>query len=841
MISALVLSLAIGGEFDFYAYGPYSDLVPRPETILGYGPGERHTTFRRQEQVMSAIAESARDRVRVFTYGESNEGRPLKIMVFGSPQNIARLEEIRAANWRVANGDVAPDDIPQDTPVVVWINECIHGNETASFESAMWLAYTLAASNSAQITKMLDDALIIVNPVYNPDGHERFVVWYNSVSIGHKDPQAFEHSEPRTGNGRTNHFRFDLNRDRVSISQAETQQAVVEYRRWNPQVYLDQHGQVGTYFFPPVAQSINTNVDRERYIELSEILGLKTADVFDAQGWRYFVRETFDLYYAGYLDSWASLNGAIGMTHETDGGRAIQRERGDGSVVTLRDGVAKHLASALAVIESSAENKTKFLSTFAKFRQDAATGKHAGKMKRVIATAADQRALDRYSRLLTRQGIVWRRVSTQFKQKATSYSDGKFKTLEVPAGSIIVDLAQPFGQLAKALLEPGQDFEDDFTARQLKIRDELKEEEKYPRRDRPEFYDSTGWSVPLAYGLEAYWASDTRDFVSGADPLSAQPVHHEGGKVGWVVPYTDQTDALVAIDLLQAGVRVHQSSKEMDVDGRKLPAGTFFIFRDRNDDGIDDKVNRALLKRVPRSFPLDTSFPEEGVVGPGSGSVRGIAKPNIAIVFGDQPDGTRFGSVWFAFDKQFRLPYTPISQSALSGDLDEFTCIVMPGGARVTDELKEWVKGGGSLVVLGGSAVLGKDGMVKLEESKLEDDKSPTSLPGTIFAVSLNARSPLAYGYDAGKPLAVPVSGSRYYKEKPEGGAVALLGEEPHPLSGWVWPDETLEALKGTVWLHDEPLGRGHVIWFAQDPTSRAMWPGTYKLLLNAVLLGRKQ
>ena len=196
MVSALVFSLVVsGGEFDFYAYGPYSDLVPRPETILGYGPGERHTTFRRQEQVMSAIAETARGRVQVFNYGESTEGRPLRIMVFGSPKNIARLEHIRLEIAAIASGDVAPDDIPEDLPTIVWINECIHGNETASFESAMWLAYTLAASRSTQITKMLDDALIIVNPVYNPDGHERFVVWYNSVSIGHQDPQAVEHAE----------------------------------------------------------------------------------------------------------------------------------------------------------------------------------------------------------------------------------------------------------------------------------------------------------------------------------------------------------------------------------------------------------------------------------------------------------------------------------------------------------------------------------------------------------------------------------------------------------------------------------------------------------------------
>ncbi|MCH7780994.1 MAG: hypothetical protein IH848_09115 [Acidobacteria bacterium] len=190
MIAVLAFALAThSADFDFYAFGPYAAVVPRPESILGYGPGERHTTFRDQERVMRGIADGANDRVRVFQYGESTEGRPLRIMVFGKPENILRLNEIREENARIAAGKAQPSD---DLPAIVWINECIHGNETASFESGMWLAYTLAASQNPQITNMLDDAIVIVNPVYNPDGHERFVVWYNSISIGHQDPQAVE-------------------------------------------------------------------------------------------------------------------------------------------------------------------------------------------------------------------------------------------------------------------------------------------------------------------------------------------------------------------------------------------------------------------------------------------------------------------------------------------------------------------------------------------------------------------------------------------------------------------------------------------------------------------------
>ncbi|MCH7905094.1 MAG: hypothetical protein IH944_11105 [Armatimonadetes bacterium] len=833
MIVALALALAThSADFDFYAYGPYAEGVPKPESILGYGPGERHTTFRDQERVMRGISDAASDRVRVFQFGESTEGRPLRIMVFGSRANIGRLEEIRQENARVAAGQAQPSD---DLPAIVWINECIHGNETASFESGMWLAYTLAASKHPQITKMLDDAIVIVNPVYNPDGHERFVVWYNSISIGHQDPQAVEHAEARMANGRTNHYRFDLNRDRVSFSQQETRMEFTEFLRWNPQVYVDQHGQVGTYFFPPVAQSVHAGVDRERYEKWGDIFGKATANAFDGNGWRYFVRKTFDLYYPGYLDSSTSLVGSIGMTHETDGGRAVQREREDGSLVTLTDGVAKHFTSALAVIGSAAANKDDLLASFAEFKRKAVSGEHADAMKRIIITG-DSRALSRLQSVLFSAGIV-SSMTIGVQQSARSFYDDEAVDLGPLSDSLVVDLAQPNGPFAKALLAPGQDFEDEFTERQLKIRDELKEDEQYPSRDRPEFYDSTGWSLPLAHGLQAYWSSSTPQIEDL--PLRGMNIV-AGGKVGWMIPYRDQDDALAVIELLQKGVRVHQATKEMQIDERTVPAGTFFVFRDRNADLEDEIVDSILFNRARNTEPLDTSFPATGVVGPGSGSVRSLGKPNIAVVFGDQPNGTRFGGIWFALEQHFEIPFTPIGARALNGDLSEFTCIILPRSSySMSDNLKEWVTDGGSLVLFGGTSLLGEKGFFELERSKLEDDKNPPSLPGTVFAATLNPRSPLAYGYDTSLPFAVPVSGATYYKAKKEGGGVVLLGDEPKVVSGWVWPDETITALKGTVWLHDEQVGRGHVVWFAQDPTSRAMWPGTYKLLLNAILLGR--
>lgn len=846
MLLALAFAASLFSDFDFYGFGPYDEKVPRPEQILGYSPGERHTTLMEQEVVLRAIQTSANERVQITYYGKSTEGRPLRILTFSDPENMNNLDEIKAYNQKIADGEINPEDVDPNAPVIVWINECIHGNETASFESAMWLCYTLAASQNPKITDALKKSVVIVNPCYNPDGHERYVVWYNSIARGDKSEEAVEHQEPWMQSGRGNHYRFDLNRDRVAMSQVETQQEVAEFRKWNPHVYVDQHGQVGTYFFPPVAQSIHKEVGRERYIELSTLLGKATAKAFDEQGWRYYTRETFDLYYPGYLDSWTSLNGAIGMTHETDGGHAVQQEREDGSVVTLRDGMEKHFVSALAVVTESVEERTKFVKSFALSRATSAEVKPKSSARYALITG-DWQALRRFENVLFDHGIETKSWHYRESARVLEAMAGKEGSVKFDGNLVQVDLQQRNGSLARSLLIPTQDFEHDFSARQMAIQRARADKEKYPNADWPEFYDVTGWCLPIASGLDLFF-SDSPLLVDS--PGDIQPIPYDPtdnlrneewlGKAGAYLYGSPLETRLMACDLLNKGARLHVSTKPMTANGNTLAAGTIFFFRDRNEQDIGFNIWDFVNKRGTFAIPLETSFSEEGVVGPGSDSVVPLTKPEIAIVFGDQPNGTQFGSAWFAFEKTFNLPFTAISQRTLNGDLDKYTCIILPRGGRPTDDLKKWVEGGGVLIALGNDSVIGKDNYIDLEKTKLKDGKEPTEIPGALFKAFLNPRSLLAYGYDLSKPIAVPVSGNTFYKKKEAGGGVVMLGDEPQVLSGWTWPDES-EALKDTVWMHDQPMGRGHVVWFAEDPTDRAMWQGTYKLVLNAVLMGKKQ
>ena len=832
MLATLFASFLLGGpKFDFYSHGPYTGGIPKPESILGYGPGEQHTTFRDQEKVVLGIVEAAKGRAKLIEYGKSTQGRPLKIIAISSPQNIAKLEEIRKQHADLAQGK---GDASKTVPIV-WINECIHGDETASFESAMWTLYNLTASKG-EIAKQLENCVVILNPVYNPDGHERYVVFYNAIAQGSGDQDAFERSVPGVARGRENHYRFDMNRDRVSFSQQETRFEFAEMLRWGPQVYIDQHGQVSSYFMPPEPMSINPNVDRARNNKWTEIIGRATAKAFEANGLTYFIKDSFDLFYPGYLDASATLSGAIGMTHETDGGRTLKSDRRDGSTLTLTQGMFKHFTSALAVVKASSENGPALLADYAKFKRDAVSGRAAGTFRTCIVRHEDPRPLIRLQDQLSRAGIVSTLTNDEMKlTKAHDYWSDATGQADIKGWKLVVDMAQPQGMMAKALLEPTTEFEAEFVKNQLAKKKTAPEGEDYPGPDGVEFYDTTAWSLPYAHCLDAWW---TPEVITPEAAVPLMPNKPKTSTIGYFVRYTDQEDMLAIHDMLVAGVRVQVNTKPMKLEGGDYPVGTFMIMADRNEDGYEKKVFDIGIQHGCKVERIISAYPEFDRHSPGDETVASLRKPKIAVVMGSTGSFAESGAIWYLMDKEFKLPFTPINASALNGDLSRFTTIVIPAGASVptSGKLREWISAGGSLVAFGGSSGVGESGFVKLESTKgeLQD------MPGSLVRVEMDKRSFLNYGYNR-TTLAWPVSGSRYFLARKEGGSMATVPtdeKKDNVLSGWKWPDETEKALRGTVWLQDAPVGRGHATLFFSDPTERAMWPGLYKAMLNGMFLG---
>ncbi len=848
LASALLLSSP--GSFDAYTHGPYDPAVATPEATLGYPIGQRHTTFREQEIVLRKLAAEAPERLRWIDYGKTVEGRPLKVLAISTPANIARLEDIRKSVARLASGTLARPDaakLAAETPAIVWINECIHGDETASFEAAMWTAYTLCASRSPEIQKVLDRAVVILNPAYNPDGHERYVVYNNATAVGSAEREAFENREPDIIVGRTNHYRFDMNRDRVALSQPESRQEVAEFLRWTPQVYVDQHGETSEYFFPPNPMALNVNVDRARINRWTDLFGRMNGQAFDRRGWSYFTRSEFDLYYAGYLDSFTSLHGAVGMTYETDGGFALRTRKDDGSELTLRDGAAKHFTAALTTIQTAATHRDELLTSFAEFRRQSADGSLAGDFGRVVVTAPDSRALVRLRDQLERGGVRTSWSAQPFSQpQAHDYWSSKVATVTVPAGALIVDMNQPSAAFAKALLEPGQDFEKEFTDRQLAIGARMRGEKQYPPADPLEFYDTTGWCVIYAHGLQAYWSPQRVRYEATAAPTPTKPGQVGASEIGWWFPYRDRDDILAAAELARADYRVRQTAKTMALSGETVPAGAFFLYASRNPEDLKARLEALQKSRGIAVRALASGYPEIGRESPGAGSSNPVVNPIIGVVFGSADETTEFGGAWYALEREYDLPFTPIHQRSLSRSLDKYSAILFPPGNQpaIDARLRQWVSEGHTLVSMSTNGwLMGKEGLVDLKPNQVKRDRGasePKPLPGTLYRAEADPESFLLRGYTDAL-FAAPVDGSTFLGAPAAGGGALTIERDPKKverLSGWEWPDDSRDALANSVIVYDQPVGNGHVIMFMIDPLSRAMWPQFDKMVLNALILG---
>lgn len=182
------------------------------------------------------------------------------------------------------------------------------------------------------------------------------------------------------------------------------------------------------------------------------------------------------------------------------------------------------------------------------------------------------------------------------------------------------------------------------------------------------------------------------------------------------------------------------------------------------------------------------------------------------------------------------MPFRSLTTGGVRSALSDLTCLVVPDGVslEMDDRLREWVSEGGSLVLLGGGTwAMGDEGFFSLDPVR-----GGEGLPGSLFKAEVDSSSLLSYGYarDAkGKvKLAVPVSGSRFRKAGEE--TVVKVAADGY-LTGWRW-DDSDSALAETAWCHSVAVGRGRVTWFADDPTERAQWPGLWKMLLNAMVLG---
>ncbi|HET8550408.1 MAG TPA: M14 family zinc carboxypeptidase [Bryobacteraceae bacterium] len=258
--------VAADTKFEFWPGTTYDPAVPTIRKVLGHDPGERITPPRDIVRYMDALASAAPNRVRIFDYGKTWEGRRLIYVAAGSEANIRRLGEIRSAMRRLSDPRVTPEveakKLMSGLPAVIWLGYGVHGDEISSSEAAMLAAYHLVAARKHAMTdEILQNVVVLIDPVQNPDGRERFITSFEQNLGLEPDPSplAAEHVQPWPG-GRTNHYNFDMNRDWFAMTQPETRGRVKALLDWYPVVFIDLHemGSDSTYYFAPEADPYST-------------------------------------------------------------------------------------------------------------------------------------------------------------------------------------------------------------------------------------------------------------------------------------------------------------------------------------------------------------------------------------------------------------------------------------------------------------------------------------------------------------------------------------------------------------------------------------------------------
>lgn len=905
-VLGVLIVVAPGGvvgaqKFEFFPGGTYDAKVPAPEAVLGYPVGTYHTNYAGLERWLDALRSS--DRVRIVRYGESVERRPLYLIVISAPGNLARLDDIKAGMRKLADPrtttDAEAERLASSLPAVAWMNHANDGNESAAFEAAIQTSYQLAAGTDPTTRMILERLVTVVNPAHNPESHERFVAWYNSVQVtrdGTADPAAAEHHAPWGMSTNNNHYQIDLNRDAFFVTQPETAAIVKAYHEWNPVVFVDHHGQTKNMFFPPPAEAVNLNVTANQVGWMNRY-GDAIAAAFDRQGWSYYRRGGFDLFYAGFWDSWPTLNGSVGMTFETDGGgsKGLAFEREDRTILTLRDGVVHHHTGTMATLRLTAEHKDDRLRDFYRYKTTAIDEGGREPMKQVVLVPGrdETRARLLVDTLRAQQIEVYRASAPLKLTKAYSYFGGAGTARGIPAGAYIVPMAQPQKRLARAVLEIEPQFKPEF----------LKEEERKKRRaellgERPRdgFYDTTAWSLPILYGVEAYWAEDavdtgalTRVGESSAttNGSSSQASALPRPAYGYAFSSASFGSMRLAAQLLKEGFNIAVASRPFRALDRDFPAGSVIARVERNAAALHERIAGLAKEAAVDLHALGTARVQTGP-DLGEGPVVELKAPRIAVVTDQPTDDRSYGATWFTLERRLGLGFTAMKIAQLkSSPLSRYDVIVFPHGSpaayqeelgeRGIQRLHRWAEDGGTLVLIKGAAAFATrkgvewtsatlkrgEATVRLffEEGKTETAEKPVGggapplskedaekkekpitreidpvrTPGALLRLKIDPEHVLGFGYD-GDVGATISSNYAFTISKTGRNVAAFPGETALELAGFMWP-EARKSLARTLYVWQESAGRGQIILFADDPNFRATQLSTLRLFFNAVLL----
>jgi zinc carboxypeptidase len=766
--------------------------VPAPRDVIGFTPGDdRKLASWAQIVDYFKKLERASNRIKFQELGKTTLGRPFVLATISSPANLARLEQFKEIQHKLADprtfnsDDVAAEKLIAEGRTIVLITCGIHSTEVGGNLVSMNIAYKLASDDSPETREILDRCIVLLVPSLNPDGVDIVKTWYDKTlgtpAEGTNPPELYHHY--------TGH---DNNRDWYAFTQVETQLTVDKVHNvWHPQIVHDIHqqGDTGTRFFlPPYVEPWEPNVP--------PIIQAGVNFMGSSMAWELIAEGKAGVVTNGVYDAWTPArayqhyHGGIRILSETASARIASptnipferltpqvgvnpKERSANFPLVWRGGdwklanIVDYMQSgAFALMRNAARYRERWVRDFYRVGKDAVRERKPGEVFAFLvppvsgvlkeSISESRSASSRHPEVFWRQAGFSRLVSILERgeveviaARSPLIADGK----QYPAGTRIVLIAQPYGAFAKTLLE----------------RQHYPDLRQYPGGPPQRPYDVTAHSLPLLMGVNV---------IQVNQPFEVPPPTHDLAKPLYDFVYDPKA---------RAGLYKSYAAS-MDEGWTRWIFDQFQI----KDSSLTDAEIRAGNLRAKFDCIIIPAQSSQQIF-------NGLAKE--------------------------RYP------AEISGGL----------GQAGVDALKKFVEDGGTIITLNEASQFAIDRLGVPVKNLLEGVAARDFYcPGSILKIKVDTTSPITRGappLESSSDESIAwVEGSLAFEPTSDNARVIARFSDAKDLllSGWLLGGEKM-ANKGAIM--EVKQGKGRVVMFAFRPQYRGQSIATLPFLFNAILM----
>ena len=822
MRSIIIFLLATNTIFaqDYFTerYQPFLITIPSPESYLEYEIGAQHTRHDQIVSYLEILAESSENALITY-YGKTHEGRKLPLLIIGSQENLAQLEEIKKQHLDYAKGSLVSQP---NIPIIINLAYNVHGNEPSSSEAALLAAYTLVASENPIIKSYREKAIIFIDPTINPDGRDRHTQWANSYKGNPlvSDPMDAEHNEmwPR---GRTNHYWFDLNRDWLLAINPESQGKLDWYHEWYPNVVTDFHemGSQSTYFFEPMKDNGSKDpiMPEENYKQLNSIFATYFSKSLDSIGSLYFTKEVFDGTYPGYGSSYPDLQGGLGILFEQASSRG-HKQKTAFDYITFPFTIRNQYVSSMATVQAAVENKQLLRDYQKEFFKSALARAKRSKIKAYGFTDTDKNKTNAFLDKLIRHRV---------------------KVLQTGENSFAVPTEQPQYRMVQTFFETYDQYRDSV------------------------YYDASAWSVANFYNIpyKELTKTPTGKAVSLEELIPLKPL--QKSNYAYAIKGNDYNIPALTYYLQENDITVSTAFKGFETTSKESYSYGSLVVpvapQKKSADEIFAILTEAQTKFKIQINSLSTGFSSKGI-DVGSRYIRPLEKPKAIMLIGNGIRSYEAGEVWHLLDTRVRMPITKVRKNYFDRvDLEKYNSLILVSGTynwdkKTVEKLKNWVGNGNTLIAQGTACkaliehkIISEELFKSTKDSIRKVIRKPyvdapenigrERLGGVFVKGELDTTHPLGFGYTS-KEISLYKNNLVWLKASKNSYGTPMVYDKNLHIDGYISKGNRENYFPNSVPLVVSRLDKGRVILFAENPNFRGTAYGTNRMFLNALFLG---